>query len=86
MDANTNIEKIITVTGKGQITLPISWRKRAHAKQVLLLVKGDKIEITPINLIGNSGAEYTVFDALRDNKGKGLKAKDLIGIINKIDG
>jgi len=85
MATNTNIEKIITVTSKGQITLPISWRNRAHAKQVLLLVKGDKIEITPINLKSDSSAEYTVFDALRDNKGKGLKAKDLIGILNKID-
>ena len=28
--------------------------------------------------------EYTVFDAIRDNKGKGLKASDLLNILKKI--
>ncbi len=81
----TNTEKIITVTSKGQITLPISWRKSSQVKQVLLEVKGKKIEITPINLIKKSNTEYTVFDAIRDNRGKGLKTKDLIQILKKID-
>lgn len=27
--------------------------------------------------------EYTVFDAIRDNKGKGIKVKDLIKILEK---
>ena len=83
--ATKNIEKIITVTSKGQITLPVSWRKSSQAKQILLEVKGEKIEITPINLINRSNSEYTVFDAIRDNRGKGLKAKDLIRILKKID-
>ena len=27
---------------------------------------------------------YTVFDATRDNKGKGVKAKDLVAVLQKI--
>ena len=34
----------------------------------------------------NIQGEYTVFDAIRDNKDRGLKAKDLLKILNKIDG
>jgi len=29
--------------------------------------------------------EYTVFDAIRDNKGKGIKAKDLVKVLKRID-
>jgi hypothetical protein len=28
-------------------------------------------------------SDYTVFDALRDNAGKGLKAKDLVKLLKK---
>jgi len=33
-----------------------------------------------------SNKEYTVFDAIRDNKGRGIKAKDLIKILEKANG
>ena len=38
----------------------------------------------PINLDNiDERQEYTVFDAIRDNKGKGIKAKDLVKVLQK---
>ncbi|RJQ31322.1 AbrB/MazE/SpoVT family DNA-binding domain-containing protein [Candidatus Parcubacteria bacterium] len=81
METQTKIQKI---TSKGQITLPVSWRKKFNARQIMIKPKGDSLEIKPINL-EMYNTEVTVFDALRDNKGRGLKAKDLIKILKKID-
>ena len=77
------IEKIQRVTSKGQITLPAVWRKQFNTNHVVVTAVGDTIKISPARLAKND--EYTVFDALRDNKGKGLKAKDLLTILGKID-
>ncbi|MBU3925664.1 hypothetical protein KJ763_00645 [Patescibacteria group bacterium] len=82
---NTMIKKVQKITSKGQITLPILWRNKFKASQILLKTKGDVIEISSINLDNFKQSDYTVFDALRDNKGKGLKAIDLLKILRKID-
>lgn len=83
---NNAIEKIQNITNKGQITLPISWRRRFNTSKILLKTKGDLVEILPFRLIKEDGLqEYTVFDAIRDNRGKGLKASDLLKILRKID-
>lgn len=79
------MQKIQTVTGKGQITLPIAWRRKIRTSHIMVETKGDRIEITPARLSQKESGEYTVFDALRDNDGKGLKAKDLVQILRKID-
>ena len=77
------IEKIQRVTSKGQITLPVAWRKQFNSDQVMVTASGDMIKISPVRISKNN--EYTVFDALLDNKGKGLKAKDLVKMLEKID-
>ncbi|MCR4331041.1 MAG: AbrB/MazE/SpoVT family DNA-binding domain-containing protein [Patescibacteria group bacterium] len=77
------IEKIQRVTSKGQITLPAAWRKEFAGDQVMVMTAGDKVEISPVRLVRDN--EYTVFDAIRDNKGKGIKVKDLAKILRKID-
>lgn len=77
------IQKIQRVTSKGQITLPVSWRRMTGASMITLVTKGNRIEIAPTQL--HEGNEYTVFDAIRDNKGKGIKAADLVKILGKID-
>ncbi len=77
------VQKIQKVTSKGQITLPVSWRRATGANMITLSVKGDRIEIAPTRL--HEGNQYTVFDAIRDNKGKGIKAADLVKILRKID-
>ena len=79
---NINI-KIQKITSKGQITLPAAWRKNHPSDYIVLKQKEEKIYIEPIVLGGKD--EYTVFDAIRDNKGKGLKASDLVSILKKID-
>lgn len=77
------IEKIQRVTSKGQITLPAIWRKEFAGNQVIVVASGNKVEISPVRITRDN--EYTVFDAIRDNKGKGIKAKDLVKILKKID-
>ena len=77
-------KKIVTVTAKGQITLPAKWRARVNAKQVLLSSRGDTIEISPVR-IEDTPKENTVFDAIRDNKGKGIHAKDLVKILDSLE-
>jgi len=76
-------QKIQKVTSKGQITLPISWRKATGANTITLVINGEHIEIVPARL--KTESEYTVFDAIRDNKGKGLKVADLVKVLKKID-
>jgi bifunctional DNA-binding transcriptional regulator/antitoxin component of YhaV-PrlF toxin-antitoxin module len=80
MKTATRIQK---VTSKGQITLPASWRARTKADTITVKIMGDTVEISPARL--QERGEYTVFDAIRDNKGKGIKAADLAGILRKID-
>lgn len=83
---NTTLEKVQKVTSQGQITLPIAWRRKFKNNQVIMRSKGDILEVSPLNLsICDDNAEYTVFDAIRDNKGKGIKSQDLLKILQKID-
>ena len=85
MNMNTTKEKIQKVTSRGQITLPVDWRRKTNTDIIALRTRGDLIEISPIRLEKNGVSEYSVFDAIRDNKGKGIKAADLVNILNKID-
>lgn len=83
MTKTLNFEKIQRVTSKGQITLPAVWRKEFGTDQVVVTTKGGRVEIAPVRR--SRETEYTVFDAIRDNKGKGIKAVDLIKILDKIN-
>ena len=76
---------ILKATTKGQITLPAKWRKKFFTDRFIATISPDKLEIEPLKIKRKSAAkEYTVFDAIRDNKGKGIKAKNLIDILEKI--
>lgn len=75
---------ITKITSKGQITLPAKWRRNFSTNQYIIEEKKDRLEIKPLILEElYKKNEYTVFDAIRDNKGKGIKAKDLIKILKK---
>lgn len=76
MSTKTKIQKI---SSKGQVTLPASWRKTIKTDHITVSVNGDSLVIQPARL--DESGEYTVFDAIRDNKGKGLKVKDLQSIL-----
>ena len=75
---------ISKATTKGQITIPKKWRDKFDTNQFVLTEKGDKLEIKPL-VISKNEEELTVFDAIRDNKGKGIKAKDLVNVLKKIN-
>jgi AbrB family looped-hinge helix DNA binding protein len=72
---------ILKTSTKGQITIPAKWRKQFDTNQFVATMKEDSLEIKP--LIIKEEKEFTVFDAIRDNKGRGIKAKDLISILKK---
>jgi AbrB family looped-hinge helix DNA binding protein len=76
---------ILKSTSKGQITIPASWRKKFNTNQFTAVMKEDKLEIKPLILEKEKEEvkEFTVFDAIRDNKGRGIKAKDLVNILKK---
>jgi len=75
---------ILKTTSKGQITIPMEWRKKFDTDKFIATVSGNKLEIEPLILKNvQSNEEFTVFDALRDNKGRGIKAKDLVKILKK---
>lgn len=75
---------ITKITSKGQITLPAKWRRNFSTNQYIIEEKKDRLEIKPLILEElYKKNEYTVFDAIRDNKGKGIKAKDLIKVLKK---
>lgn len=72
---------ILKSTTKGQITIPAQWRKKFNTDRFVATIKDDRLEIKPLIITENK--EMTVFDAIRDNKGKGIKAKDLARLIQK---
>ena len=75
---------IVKATSKGQITLPSKWRKRSEANQYLLKEEGDSLVIIPLEVdsIEQQGWK-TVFDATRDNGGKGVLLSDFIKSLKK---
>jgi len=80
------MNKVVQATTKGQITLPANWRNNFSTNQYLLKQKGDSLVISPIDVEKMSEEkEYTVFDAIRDNKGKGIKATELAKVLEEMD-
>lgn len=77
-------QRIQKITSKGQITLPIAWRKHAMTNSIIVTQKGDTLHISPARL-EKTNNEYTVFDAIRDNNGKGIKATELVKMLKKIN-
>ncbi len=76
---------ILKSTTKGQVTLPVKWREKFDTNQFIVNFKGDKLEIEPLIIDKKDKVEeITVFDAIRDNKGKGIKAKDLVDILKTL--
>jgi len=76
---------ILKTTSKGQITIPVAWRSQFATNQYMATISGNKLELEPLLLDNYSQAkEYTVFDAIRDNGGKGLKATDLVKVLKKL--
>ena len=72
-------------TSRGQITLPVRWRKKFNTNQFLVEAQETFLKIVPIDT--DDLEEYEVIlDADRDNGGKDILAEEIITMIDKIDG
>lgn len=81
------LEKIQKITSKGQITLPIAWRRQMGASTIVVRAKGETLEISPLRTPDEEDEHWvTVFDAMRDNKGKGIPLERMIATLKKFDG
>lgn len=74
---------IAKATIKGQITLPINWRKKFSTDRFVIEDEGEILRIKPLDL---EEGFVTVFDAQRDNGGVGIEAQELLKILKKING
>lgn len=76
--------KIVRSTSKGQITLPKSWRDQFNTDNFLMQIDVKSITIKPINLSELQAEEEVIFDADRDNNGKGVSPDEIIRMLKKI--
>ncbi len=78
---------IVKATSKGQITLPVTWRRQVTTDRFVIREKGKVLEIRPLDLRKIEEAERytTIFDAVRDNKGKGMPAKDFLAMLRRVN-
>ncbi len=80
---STTKTKIQKISSKGQVTLPVAWRRSIETDTITVEISDGALVIRPAKL--SQSGEYTVIDAIRDNKGEGLKLKDLQDILEKAD-
>jgi bifunctional DNA-binding transcriptional regulator/antitoxin component of YhaV-PrlF toxin-antitoxin module len=76
---------ITKATSTGQITLPKKWREQFKTDQYILHADDFKLEIAPVDEeeLEWLGAE-TIFNADRDNNGKGIEAGEFIRMLRNI--
>ncbi|MCC7196797.1 AbrB/MazE/SpoVT family DNA-binding domain-containing protein [Candidatus Peregrinibacteria bacterium] len=74
--------KISKCTEKGQITLPKDWRDLFKTDSFMIQYDQKKLIITPINL--SELQEEVIFDAEKDNNGKGISVDEMIKTLKKI--
>lgn len=71
-----------TVTSKGQITIPIKWRRKfGNPEKVELIERKDGILVRPVE--EQEKGWTTIYKAPKN--GKGMKGEELIALINKIN-
>ncbi|MBA3789211.1 AbrB/MazE/SpoVT family DNA-binding domain-containing protein [Patescibacteria group bacterium] len=71
------------ITSKGQITLPAAWRKKTGADAVVMRDVGGVLEIRPVHT--TKRGDMIIFNADRDNGGKGIEVGELIKILRSLD-
>lgn len=84
--SNMPTATITKATSRGQITLPKVWRDRFKTDQYILRADDFKLEIAPVD---EEELEWlngeTIFNADRDNGGKGIEAGEFIRMLRNID-
>ncbi len=76
--------KVVKSTERGQITLPRKWRANFSTDNYLLEMHDDRLIIMPFH-IAKAVDEEILFDAERDNDGKGVSPDDIIQALKKIN-
>lgn len=79
----TMTTKLTKTTSKGQITLPSEWRNQFDTDNFILEMDSKKIVIKPIT-IEEIASEEILFDANRDNQGKGIPVNEMIKLLKKL--
>jgi AbrB family looped-hinge helix DNA binding protein len=74
--------KISKCTSKGQITLPKEWRDQFKTENFMIEYDQKKLIITPVDLAYLQ--EEVIFDATRDNAGKGVSVDEMIKVLKKV--
>lgn len=73
---------IVKATSKGQVTLPSKWRKNFATDRYLVKEKDNTLIISPFEIESAEQWE-TIFDAKRDNKGKGVGIDEFMRVLKK---
>lgn len=76
--------RVVRATSKGQVTLPSEWRNNFSGNDFLMKVEANRVIITPA-IVEELGDEEILFDAERDNNGKGISLDDLIQLLKESD-
>lgn len=70
---------VVKVTGKGQVTLPVKWRRNFDTDRFLMKEKGNTLVISPVDVGDLDEEEWeTIFDATEHNQGKGVPIDEMI--------
>lgn len=75
--------KILKSTERGQITLPKQWRDSFGTNNYVVHINKKTLVITPLQFDMDEDEEV-IFDADRDNDGKGISLDSMITMLTKI--
>ncbi len=75
--------KVTRSTVRGQITLPKRWRTQAGTDLFLMEMTDTSIVIKPLEM-AKARKEQVLFDADRDNDGKGVSLDEMIAVLKRI--
>ncbi len=76
--------KIVKSTERGQITLPQQWRANFSTNHFLVEMHGDRLVVIPFQVGAADTDEEVLFDADRDNDGKGVSPDEIIKALKKL--
>lgn len=79
--------RIQRITSKGQITLPIAWRRKVKTDMIMVREIEGSIHISPAQTLKldseDRDDDIIIFDANRDNGGKGIEAGVFADILQR---
>ena len=75
---------VVKATSKGQVTLPSAWRKNFDTNRFLIREHDHSLTITPLDVDALEDDNWeTIFDAKRDNGGKGIAIDAFMKVLKK---